>query len=70
MLIFILDTSADEQRVERLRDAKDDPRSSSPANVETRRPLGAGGEDHAAGVGQAADHRLARRGSGLTGLRV
>jgi hypothetical protein len=32
--------------------------------------LGAGGEDHAAGVGQAADHRLARRGSGLTGLRV
>jgi hypothetical protein len=38
--------------------------------VETRRPLGAGGEDHAAGVGQAADHRLARRGSGLTGLRV
>lgn len=33
MLIFILDTSADEQRVERLRDAKDDPGSSSPANV-------------------------------------
>jgi len=33
MLIFFLDTSADEQRVERLRDAKDDPRSSSPANV-------------------------------------
>jgi hypothetical protein len=26
MLIFILDTSADEQRVERLRDAKDDER--------------------------------------------
>jgi hypothetical protein len=30
---------------------------------------GPGGEDHAAGVGQA-DHRLARRGCGLVGLRV
>jgi hypothetical protein len=70
MLIFILDTSADEQRVERLRDAKVIPDLLRRRMWETRRPLGAGGEDHAAGVGQAADHRLARRGSGLMGLRV